>query len=172
MQLRMVDSKIKYTHQQLVNIAYKWAKNRHGFVVKEFNSGWGEIPDVLAFTGQFTTLIECKVSRSDFLGDKKKHFRRVPEYGMGNFRIYCCPKGLISVKELPEKWGLLEVNNSKGRLYTDIYKWKNRGNFYFKTTIQMLQAERSILYSIGRRAEIKDYLEDICKPIPTIENDY
>ena len=54
-------------------------------------------------------MVECKVGRGDFLGDKRKSFRRLPEGGVGNMRYYCCPAGLIKPQELPEHWGLVYV---------------------------------------------------------------
>ena len=70
----------------------------------------GESPDAIGFSGWSTQLIEVKVSRSDFLSDKKKVWRRLPDTGMGSHRSYLCPTGLISVEELPEKWGLLYID--------------------------------------------------------------
>lgn len=69
-----------------------------------------ETPDVLAFRpGGASLLIEVKVFRSDFLADKKKSFRRREEQGMGNYRYYAAPKGLLVAEEMPEGWGLIEI---------------------------------------------------------------
>ena len=57
-------------------------------------------------------LIECKVSRADFLSDREKPFRRDPTLGMGCERLYLTPAGLIGADDLPPRWGLLEC---KGR---------------------------------------------------------
>jgi len=74
----------------------------------------GEAPDVLGFAGNSrSVLLEAKASRSDFLADRKKHFRHIHENGVGNFRLYIAPKGLIKPEELPEKWGLLEVDSQR-----------------------------------------------------------
>lgn len=71
----------------------------------------GECPDVFGFGGTKTQMIEVKVSRSDFLADKKKLWRQNPSYGIGQMRSYLCPAGLIAVEELPAKWGLLYIND-------------------------------------------------------------
>jgi hypothetical protein len=65
---------IKFTHKELVEIAYKWIlKNGSvGVAVKELYSLASEIPDVIGFGGWESVVIECKASRSDFLADKKK----------------------------------------------------------------------------------------------------
>lgn len=54
-------------------------------------------------------MIEVKVTRSDFLADRKKPHRQGGK-GMGSWRYYMAPEGLISVGELPDGWGLIEVN--------------------------------------------------------------
>jgi hypothetical protein len=54
-------------------------------------------------------LVECKVSRPDFLADREKPFRQKPESGVGCERYYLAPRGLIRVEELRPGWGLLEV---------------------------------------------------------------
>jgi hypothetical protein len=101
-------------HRQLVEIAYRWVlKNGScGFAFMELKSLSREIPDVIAFSSWHSVVIECKVSRSDFLKDQKKACR---EEGMGEFRLYCCPTGLIRKADLPDKWGLIWVGkNNKG----------------------------------------------------------
>lgn len=55
-----------------------------------------------------SVLVEVKVSRSDFLRDKNKPHRQAG--GLGDFRYYMCPEGVIALDDLPERWGLLWVN--------------------------------------------------------------
>lgn len=80
----------------------------------------GESPDAFGFGGSSTQLIEVKVSRSDFLSDKKKFWRKFPEHGIGKFRSYLCPEVLIRETDLPKYWGLLWINK-KGKI-TEIVK--------------------------------------------------
>lgn len=101
------------THNDLVKFAAKKLKQKHALVVTEIASGAGEQPDALGFRGNSTTLIECKASRSDYLSDAKKFFRREPWRGMGALRYYMTPPGLVTVDELPLKWGLLEVEGRR-----------------------------------------------------------
>ena len=56
-----------------------------------------------------SVLVECKLSRPDFLADREKPFRQKPETGVGCERYYLAPRGLIRVEELRPGWGLLEV---------------------------------------------------------------
>ena len=103
-------------HEKLVNCAAQWLAKKHPIVITELAHGGGEEADAIGFKNGFSTLVECKISRSDFLADAKKMWRQIPHHGLGDFRYYCCPKGLVSVQELPEAWGLLEVSNGKVRL--------------------------------------------------------
>lgn len=106
------------SHSDLCQIATQWlyGSGRCKFVVKEATMAFGEQPDAIGWRGGYdTTLVECKAYRSDFLADKRKSFRsdnpeaREIERGMGRFRYYLCPAGLISRDELPPRWGLVYV---------------------------------------------------------------
>src|SRR5688572_21445214 len=111
--------KSTFTHKQVVEIAYRWlVKNGSvGVVFKELKSYANEIPDVIGFSSWESILIEVKVSRSDFLCDKNKPHRTK---GMGNWRFYCCPKGMIRREELPAGWGLIYIDEAaKARMEYD-----------------------------------------------------
>lgn len=106
------------THRELCLLAAKYLRtngivrfNRCPYAVCELERQ-GECPDAFGF-GYRTQLIEVKVSRSDFLADKKKFWRANPKEGLGMYRSYLCPTELISVDELPDKWGLLYYDNGK-----------------------------------------------------------
>ncbi|HEL3778110.1 hypothetical protein I5U56_02715 [Stenotrophomonas maltophilia] len=105
------------THADLVKIAGRWLRNTAGcsVVLEELcaATGNGENPDAIGWYTGRTMLVECKVSRSDFLADRKKRFRANPERGLGLYRYFMAPKGLIKVGELPARWGLLEVNGGR-----------------------------------------------------------
>lgn len=71
----------------------------------------GEQPDVLGIdSGGTSILCEVKVSRSDFLADKKKIWRVNHECGIGDYRVYVTPKGLLKPEEIPYGWMLWEVH--------------------------------------------------------------
>lgn len=147
------------THKELVEIAYKWVLKRGscGVAFKEFYTYCrnGEYPDVIGFGSGESVVIECKASRADFLADAKKIFRRNPDLGMGRRRYYCCEKGLISIDELPAKWGLLEVDGGNVRLTHNPYK---RFTNYFTVDIR---SEHQVMYSALRRLAIKGYIKHI-----------
>jgi hypothetical protein len=70
------------------------------------------IPDAIDWKGlNRSVVIECKVSRSDFLADADKPFRLKPEEGFGCERFYMAPSGVIGIDELPADWGLLEYSH-------------------------------------------------------------
>lgn len=169
------------THKDLVEIAYRWLlKNAGvGIAFKELKSIDREIPDAIGFGAWKSVLIECKVSRSDFLSDKKKPHRAK---GMGNWRFYMCPRGLIKIDELPDKWGLIYVNeNGKVKIEHDcrIKRIEIKCNsdrelmvypsgFYHHTVTAKENrfdadpvAERRIMYTALRRLFIKGFEKHI-----------
>jgi len=140
-------------HKELVEIAYRWVyRIGWGVAFKELVSMGSEIPDVIAFRSGETCLIECKASRGDFLADKKKRHRQVPEMGLGKFRFYMCPSGLIKPEELLEGWGLIYVGD-KGKAEYALNPYNPmggniwRGGFVDRNT----EKEVQIMYSALRR---------------------
>ena len=160
----------QYTHKQLILIAYRWVlKNAScGCAFKELVSVSGEIADVIGFgSWGHSVLIEVKVSRSDFLADKKKPFRIIPEKGMGKFRYYMCTKGLIKIDDLPIGWGLIYVDE-KGKALCVYNPYKRNIDKETNLVInghkgfdQNLKSEHSLMYSALRRLHIKGHIETI-----------
>lgn len=171
------------THRDLVEISYRWVltNGRVGVAFKELKSISEEIPDVIGFDSWQSVLIECKVSRGDFLRDKNKRHRAEGK-GMGNWRFICCPAGLIKPEELPEKWGLIYVSD-KGRATLKVdcrvkktkvectSEWERRvcpEGFYYQTVRADenrfeadVISERNIMYSALRRLFIKGHINSI-----------
>jgi len=72
------------------------------------------MPDALGWKQAcHSVLVECKVTRSDFLADRAKPFRQKSEKGVGNERFYLAPPGMIKVEELPAGWGLLQIQRGR-----------------------------------------------------------
>jgi hypothetical protein len=134
------------THKQLVKRIANWLKWTHQntVVMAELVTAAGETPDVIAWKGAaFSTLVEVKASRSDFMADRIKWFRRDEERGMGNHRYFATPKGLLKPEEIPDGWGLLEVEEHCIREKVEpIHKEANKQN------------ECKMLMSAIRRLEI------------------
>jgi hypothetical protein len=99
------------THAKLVSLAVAWLRRYHcGVVLSEQACVSGEMPDAIGWKKAcHSVLVECKVSRADFLADREKAFRQKPETGVGCERFYLAPRGLIRSEDLPSGWGLLEV---------------------------------------------------------------
>eukprot|EP01042_Synura_sphagnicola_P029004 gene29004-37406_t len=138
----------------------RWLK-RQGFsvVASELVSGGAnEQPDVIGFRSNCSAVIEAKASRSDFLADRNKPHRG--EGGMGVYRFYICPEGIIRSDDLPKGWGLLHV---VGRKVVDVVKpigniWPTYGYSIGDWSEFQHQpdtdAERSVLFSIARRRSL------------------
>lgn len=143
-------------HRNLCVLVGKWLR-KHGhnypptcpYVAIELVTMAGENPDAFGWNYYTSILVEVKVSHSDFIADAKKWFRIYPEKGLGDYRYYCCPEGIIKEDELPASWGLLYEKDG------DIEVVKKAefigGN---------ICAERSIYGSICRREGIKPQLFD------------
>jgi len=102
-------------HKTLCDRAARWLRKSCGcsVVLSELTSYATEIPDAIGWRSDYSVLVEVKVSRADFLADAGKPHRMVPEQGMGMFRFYLCPPGVIYPRDLPERWGLLWVRATR-----------------------------------------------------------
>ncbi len=146
-------------HELLCEKSARWLK-QHGFPVSAPNV-WGagsrERVDAIGFRQQCAVLIEVKVSRSDFLSDKRKPERS--RGGVGTYRFYVAPEGLLSVSEMPNKWGLIEWNGRslsmrhgpKGNLWPAFEKANIPGWTEFANE-PCQKSERSLLYTIARKS--------------------
>jgi hypothetical protein len=142
---------ISMTHQQLVRLAEQWLRTRYrcGIVLSEQSCASGETPDVIAWKGACrSVVVECKVSRGDFLADREKPFRKDPELAMGCERFYLAPQGLISAQELPKKWGLLEYKGREIRMAVKPCRQSQRGQ-------TGLMREMNLLLASLRRVEVR-----------------
>ena len=103
------------THEQLVERAVRWLRSyRCGVVLSEQACVSGEMPDAIGWKkASHSVLVECKISRADFLADRDKPFRLRPEQGVGSERFYLTPPNLIRIEELPAGWGLLECRRDR-----------------------------------------------------------
>lgn len=100
------------THPQLVQRAVRWLRSyRCGVVLSEQACISGEMPDAIGWKrASHSVVVECKISRADFLADRDKPFRQKPEVAMGCERFYLTPPDLLDIGELPAGWGLLECH--------------------------------------------------------------
>ena len=145
------------THKELIKHAYRWL-----FKAYQGASSWGhreckvivseiradtwmsEIPDCIGFDGKISVLVECKTSKADFLKDKEKGCRLLEDMPLGNQRWFLAPQGVIETKELPPKWGLIEVRGEGTRVVKKAEYIENNKS-----------GELNILISLIRRLKIK-----------------
>ena len=133
-------------HSTLVATGVRWLSSQCSVVLYEFATAAEENPDVIGWGKQAgSVMIECKLTRADFLRDAQKPFRKNPRSGMGQRRYYLCPPEVIQVKDLPPKWGLL---------------WATRGQILVKRQARghperNLLAEVMFLSAMLRRAQIR-----------------
>ncbi len=93
-------------------------------------------------------VVECKLSRADFLADRLKPFRQNPGIALGCERFYLAPAGLVSPAELPPGWGLLEC---RGRKVCLVVKPRRSG----LRTEQGFLHEMNLLLASLRRVEVR-----------------
>jgi hypothetical protein len=129
-------------HAKLVTIGRAWLERRCAVVISEMASQREEA-DGIGWSSRGSILIECKASRTDFLVDAQKHFRRHPEFGMGSLRYFLAPTGLLKPDELPERWGLLE--------YTEGHAFPRKVKQAIAFPAHNLSAENKLLISALRR---------------------
>lgn len=137
------------THAQLVEKAVHWLRRyRCGVVLSEQACVSGEMPDAIGWKRAcHSVLVECKVSRADFLADRAKPFRLKPEDGVGCERFYLVPAGLVRREEVPQGWGLLEL--SRGRIEATQPSAKN-----LRTAVGF-RYEMNLLLASLRRVEVR-----------------
>lgn len=154
------------THSELVDVAERWLWGRNcGIVLRELTS-WQtpETPDAIGWRSDTSILIECKATRADYQADRRKSFRADPELGMGDWRFYLTPPGLVAVDELPDGWGLLET---RGKLVRCVHGGPV-GNYWAWGNAPFLgnqRAERGMLYSALRRLTLRGRLPEIYQPL-------
>jgi hypothetical protein len=99
----------------LVEKAVQWLRfYRCGVILSEQACSSGEMPDAIGWKRAcHSVLVECKISRADFLADREKPFRQKSHLGMGSERYYLAPAGLLALGDLPPGWGLLEYGRRR-----------------------------------------------------------
>ena len=131
--------------------AVAWLRRHYkcGIILSEQYCAGGEVPDVIAWKGFCkSVLVECKVTRADFLADAAKPFRLKPQDGMGSQRFYLAPAEIIRAEELPRHWGLLEL---RGR---DVHLVVKPGRADLRTEVGLMK-EMNLLLASLRRVEVR-----------------
>ena len=137
------------THEKLVKAAVAWLRKYGcGVVLSEQSCASGETPDAIGWKRAcHSVVVECKISRADFLADREKPFRLKPEKGMGSERFYLAAAGLIAADELPAGWGLLEL---RGREVVQVVAASQK----MRTAVGF-RREMNLLLASLRRVEVR-----------------
>ncbi len=141
----------KKKHALLVAKAVQWLRTRYrcGVILSEQYCATGEVPDVIAWKGFCrSVLVECKVSRADFLADAAKPFRQNPEEGLGCERFYLAPAEVIRREDLPKHWGLLELRAR------EIHLVAKPGRIDLRSPVALMK-EMNLLLASLRRVELR-----------------
>ena len=128
---------ILMTHEKLVGFAVAWLRSYGcGVVLSEQSSASGETPDAIGWKRAcHSVIVECKISRADFLADREKPFRRSQEMGLGCERF------------LPRGWGLLEIHGRSVKMvHSSSQKLRSARGF---------RHEMNLLLASLRRVEVR-----------------
>ncbi len=144
------------THAQMVDLAVAWLRRyRCGIVLSEQACASGEVPDAIGWKGKCrSVVVECKISRADFLADRGKPFRLNQEIALGCERFYMAPAALIAPQELPPGWGLLECLGRKVEIRVRPARRSLR-------TAAGMEFEMNLLLASLRRVEIRVHPQTI-----------
>jgi len=104
------------THAQLVEKAVRWLRNyRCGVVLSEQACVSGEMPDAIGWKRAcHSVLVECKVTRSDFLADAPT-LPLKPDQGVGCERFYLVSAGNGSRGRPSHRLGPARTSSWKNR---------------------------------------------------------
>jgi hypothetical protein len=106
------------------------------------------MPDAIGWKrASYSVMIECKISRADFLADRDKPFRQKSGLGLGCERFYLTPPRLLGLDDLPSGWGLLEVRQRKVEMVQ-----RSAKNL---RTAEGMAYEMNLLLASLRRVEIR-----------------
>lgn len=137
------------SHCRLVDEAVRWLRSyRCGIVLSEQSCLSGETPDAIGWKGRnHSVVIECKISRADFLADAAKPWRMKAEGALGCERYYFAPQKMIRLEELPAGWGLLELSGREIQVAQ-----KSKKNL---RSAEGFANEMNLLLSSLRRVEVR-----------------
>jgi len=138
------------THAQLVKVAEQWLRRyRCGIVLSEQQCASGEMPDAIGWKGKCrSVVVECKVSRGDFLADRAKPWRTNSQIALGCERFYLSLRGMIRESDLPKGWGLLEYHDRRVTMLVKPCRQSQRSP-------EGLMNEMNLLLASLRRVEVR-----------------
>ena len=142
------------THDELVAKAVRWLRRQGCRVILHdpFRTPLAEQPDAIGWREGVSILVEAKTSLADFRADSAKRFRCDPELGMGDWRFFIAPPGLLTPDMLPDHWGMIEANGKSTR----VTHGGPLGNSWWKPPFSAnTRQERSLLVSALAQPEAR-----------------
>jgi hypothetical protein len=138
------------THAQLVKVAEQWLRRyRCSIVLSEQQCSSGEMPDAIGWKGKCrSVVVECKISRADFLADRAKPWRTNLDVALGCERFYLSPRGVIRPDDLPKSWGLIEYHDRRVAVLVKPARISQRSP-------EGLMNEMNLLLASLRRVEVR-----------------
>ena len=105
------------SHKQLTEHGKNWllsAKGCNPVFCERGSAKLSEIPNVIGWSSNECYVLECKISKADFLADFKKEHRN--NGGLGVYRYYLIPNELYeSIKDEERNgWGLVVYFEGRG----------------------------------------------------------
>lgn len=157
-------------HDDLVIRAEKWLKQQNCGVIfrDQFRAMThnGEQPDAIGWRDGLSVLIECKASRADFLKDKNKKFRKDLGLGMGDWRFYMCPTGVILPEDLPTGWGLLYATEKQIKR---VHGCPTNAQWWSKKPFEgNKMCENQMMYSALRRMVKRGHFDSIYEKLESL----
>ena len=107
------------------------------------------MPDAIGWKSKCrSVVVECKISRGDFLADRAKPWRTNPDIALGCERFYLSPRGIVNPEDLPRGWGLLEYHNRQVTMLVKPARQSQRSP-------EGLMNEMNLLLASLRRVEVR-----------------
>lgn len=148
------------THHELCLLAAEWLHNSRGKNLTQPTCKWVAVelvcvggacrPDVFGWgdgigCGFAGVQIEVKMSRGDFLKDRRKTQASMPQYDLGFLKYYCCPEGIIHPDDLSPETGLLYESGGSITVVKEASGRRDKSPSY----------EVPFIASVMRRIEVK-----------------
>lgn len=139
------------THAELVQRAVRWLRTsrRMRVVVAEMATSAPETPDAIGWGwGGHSEVVEAKVSRADFIRDRRKAHASRPDCGMGRHRWYMTPPGLLLGDDVPAWCGLLWAHPKRVTVVKEAPTRDPLPEYVVRHELQML-ASGIVRYQLG-----------------------
>ncbi|WP_148041319.1 hypothetical protein [Rufibacter immobilis] len=153
-----MNNHVSLTQKDLVEIAYRWVLKEAGCAAsfREYmKPDVGECPVIGFASFGKSVLVQVNTTRAEFDQAMASQFWLQPENNMGRYRFLCVPQDLVQPEELPERWGLLYVDEAQK--ITCVYNpYSPNGSYFWRNgfedeNLYNLLGQNEQLYAACRR---------------------